>query len=212
MSTKLKTLSIVFCLSWIVLSACTASKKATATATPGSSIANPATVNCELKGYRSQIRTTADGSQYGICIFPDGSACEEWAFYRNECVPVPGTGSSTLANPASVNCLQKGGKLTTVTASDGSQYGVCTFADGSTCEEWAFLRGECAPQSAPAATPGSSQIANPASTYCVQKGGKVEIRTAADGSQSGVCVFSDGSECDEWAFFKGECAPGANKP
>ena len=48
---------------------------------------------------------------------------------------------------------------------------------------------------------------NPASVYCEQNGNKLEIRTAADGSQSGVCVFPDGSTCDEWAYFRGECGP-----
>lgn len=51
-------------------------------------------------------------------------------------------------------------------------------------------------------------MANPASTYCVEQGFKSEIRTAADGSQSGVCIFPDGSECEEWAYFRGECVPG----
>jgi putative hemolysin len=48
---------------------------------------------------------------------------------------------------------------------------------------------------------------NPASVYCTKEGNKLEIRTAIDGSQSGVCVFPDGSTCDEWAFFQGECGP-----
>ena len=52
---------------------------------------------------------------------------------------------------------------------------------------------------------------NPASVYCEQNGNKLEIRTAADGSQSGVCVFPDGSTCDEWAYFRGECGPAAQK-
>ena len=38
---------------------------------------------------------------------------------------------------------------------------------------------------------------NPASVYCAQHGNKLEIRTSADGSQSGVCVFPDGSTCTE---------------
>jgi putative hemolysin len=50
---------------------------------------------------------------------------------------------------------------------------------------------------------------NPASLYCQQNGNKLEIRTASDGNQSGVCVFPDGSACDEWAYFRGECGPGA---
>jgi putative hemolysin len=52
-----------------------------------------------------------------------------------------------------------------------------------------------------------ANLPNPASVYCEQRGNKLEIRTAADGSQSGVCLFPDGSECDEWAYFRGECSP-----
>jgi len=52
---------------------------------------------------------------------------------------------------------------------------------------------------------------NPASVYCEQKGNKLEIHTAADGSQSGVCVFPDGSTCDEWAYYRGECGLAAQK-
>ena len=50
-----------------------------------------------------------------------------------------------------------------------------------------------------------ANMPNPASVYCTQNGNKLEIQTAADGSQSGVCVFPDGSTCDEWAYFRGEC-------
>ena len=52
---------------------------------------------------------------------------------------------------------------------------------------------------------------NPASVYCEQNGNQLEIRTAADGSQNGVCIFPDGSTCDEWAYFRGECGPEAQK-
>jgi putative hemolysin len=48
---------------------------------------------------------------------------------------------------------------------------------------------------------------NPASVYCEENGNKHEIRTAADGSQSGVCIFTDGGSCDEWAYYRGECGP-----
>jgi putative hemolysin len=62
----------------------------------------------------------------------------------------------------------------------------------------------------PAATGISPlNMPNPASVYCTQHGNKLEIKTAADGSQSGVCVFPDGSACDEWAYYRGECGPGA---
>lgn len=48
---------------------------------------------------------------------------------------------------------------------------------------------------------------NPASAYCVEQGYTSEIRTADDGSQTGYCIFPDGSECDGWAYFRGECGP-----
>jgi len=51
------------------------------------------------------------------------------------------------------------------------------------------------------------KLANPASTHCVEKGGEVEIRTVP-GGQLGVCVFDDGSRCEEWRYFRGECEPG----
>jgi len=50
-------------------------------------------------------------------------------------------------------------------------------------------------------------MANPASVYCEEQGGRLEIRTDDSGGQAGYCIFADGSECEEWAFFRGECAP-----
>ena len=51
-------------------------------------------------------------------------------------------------------------------------------------------------------------VANPASVYCIKQGGKLEIVTATDGSQSGDCIFNNGSKCEEWAFFRNECGDG----
>jgi putative hemolysin len=51
-------------------------------------------------------------------------------------------------------------------------------------------------------------IPNPASVFCSKNGGTLELRQDAAGGVAGVCVFTDGSECDEWAYFRGECMPG----
>jgi putative hemolysin len=64
------------------------------------------------------------------------------------------------------------------------------------------------PEPEATAEPCGAGLANPASVYCEEQGGRVEIRTASDGSQYGVCIFADGSECDEWAYYRGECGPG----
>jgi len=48
-------------------------------------------------------------------------------------------------------------------------------------------------------------MANPASTFCVKNGYKLEIRKNADGSEYGMCIFGDGKECEEWKFMRKEC-------
>ena len=60
-----------------------------------------------------------------------------------------------------------------------------------------------------ACTTHQVNMPNPASVYCEQNGNKLEIQTASDGSQSGLCIFPDGSTCDEWAYYRGECSPAA---
>ena len=51
----------------------------------------------------------------------------------------------------------------------------------------------------------NAQLPNPASVYCEEQGGRLETRTSSDGSQLGYCIFSDGQECEEWAFYRKEC-------
>ena len=44
-------------------------------------------------------------------------------------------------------------------------------------------------------------LANPASVFCVQSGGKSEIRKGARG-QYGVCRLPDGRVVEEWAYYR----------
>lgn len=53
-----------------------------AVASLASAIPNPAAEFCVKCGYKSEIRTDPQGGQYGVCVFPDGSECDEWAYYR----------------------------------------------------------------------------------------------------------------------------------
>jgi uncharacterized protein len=57
----------------------------------------------------------------------------------------------------------------------------------------------CAPTPAPEAP--VIGMANPASVSCVDKGGRVDILDTSAG-QVGVCVFADGTRCEEWALFR----------
>lgn len=48
----------------------------------------------------------------------------------------------------------------------------------------------------------NEKIANPASEFCEEQGGTVEIVTDEAGSQSGICRLPDGSEVDEWEYYR----------
>jgi putative hemolysin len=53
-------------------------------------------------------------------------------------------------------------------------------------------------------------LANPASLHCEEQGGRLEMRDDEKGSH-GVCVFEGGGECEEWAFWRGECGPASDE-
>ena len=61
----------------------------------------------------------------------------------------------------------------------------------------------CALRVGPSAPPNAAvQMANPASTHCVQRGGKLSIQKDAAGNESGLCTLPDGTAMDEWALFR----------
>jgi putative hemolysin len=53
-------------------------------------------------------------------------------------------------------------------------------------------------------TPGTDTgLANPASVYCEEQGGTVEI-VDEDGGQVGYCNLPDGTRIEEWEYFRAE--------
>ena len=47
----------------------------------------------------------------------------------------------------------------------------------------------------------TTQLANPAATFCIESGAQYEIRDG-DNGQSGVCILPDGREVDAWEYFR----------
>lgn len=48
---------------------------------------------------------------------------------------------------------------------------------------------------------GGTGMANPASTFCIDQGGTLEIVDEPDG-QVGYCVLPDGTRVEEWAYYR----------
>ena len=68
-------------LSTAALAACSADKAGQES--PAVGIANPASEFCVKQGGKSEIKTDKDDSEYALCRLPDGSAVEEWAYFRS---------------------------------------------------------------------------------------------------------------------------------
>ena len=45
-------------------------------------------------------------------------------------------------------------------------------------------------------------VLNPASKYCLKKGGKFEIRKTYSGSEYEVCKYKNENEVEEWEYFR----------
>ena len=43
---------------------------------------------------------------------------------------------------------------------------------------------------------------NPASVWCMEKGGRLEIVKDKDGNESGLCILPSGERVDEWTLFR----------
>lgn len=66
----------------------------------------------------------------------------------------------------------------------------------------ACAQPEVRPEAKPVGMP------NPASKHCIDIGGRLEIRTGADGGQTSLCHLPDGRVVEEWELFR-SARPGA---
>lgn len=66
-----------------------------------------------------------------------------------------------------------------------------------------MMLSACGSDDSPTDTTTASEIANPASEYCVAQGGTVEIVDEA-GGQVGYCNLPDGSRVEEWEYFRAQ--------
>jgi putative hemolysin len=58
----------------------------------------------------------------------------------------------------------------------------------------------------PAAPESSTTMPNVAAEYCTSHNNRYEIRNTTNGTQYGVCILANGTECNEWEFYWNTCA------
>jgi len=102
---------------------------------------------------------------------------------------------TTLANPASTNCITKWGKLEIKNNKNG-QYGVCLFEDNRQCEERALLHWDC-----PVGGVKVTGYENDAEVYCAISGGEL----TGVGTETPMCKRVDGTWCNAQANMDGDC-------
>jgi putative hemolysin len=78
------TLMVIF-LAGLFLFGCQAKQASTGNSQNTMATENPASIKCIADGGADKILYASDGSQYGLCLFNDGTVCEEWAYYRGTC-------------------------------------------------------------------------------------------------------------------------------
>jgi putative hemolysin len=57
-----------------------------------------------------------------------------------------------------------------------------------------------------------TRVPNPASEFCEERGGTVEIEEDAAGNQVGICVLPDGTRIDEWEYYREEATTTSSSP
>jgi putative hemolysin len=95
--------------------------------------------------------------------------------------PAPSAGPS-IGNPAAAYCTNLGYDL-----EQNAEDAQCKFPDGSSCEKWAFFRGEC----------------GGAFSFCALHGGKVRNQVDDMGGWTAsyaVCDMPEGTSCKETSF------------
>jgi putative hemolysin len=100
-------------------------------------VPDPSSVYCDALGYGIETRTNPEtGGEVGYCVFPDGSACPTWDFYRGKC------------GQNFTYCELQGNRIENRVEDMGDftvEYAVCVFNDSSECGEQRYLSGECQP-------------------------------------------------------------------
>lgn len=104
--------------------------------TPAPQITNPASLHCTEVGGTLSIQKNRSGAEYGLCMFEENRACEEWALFRGEC-PVGGRKTTGYDTIEQKYCAWLGGSTR---AEPNAQ---CALPNGTVCSAADVYAGTC---------------------------------------------------------------------
>jgi predicted secreted protein/putative hemolysin len=110
---------LIVTIAFLLICGCTQTTSSQTTtpavnAAPVANMPNPASAACASSGGNVEIKKNADGSEYGMCSFTNGTSCEEWALFRGE-------GCKTGGAAAAATPVSDGKKLVTFTEADNGK-------------------------------------------------------------------------------------------
>ncbi len=152
-----------------------------------------------------QLADTACVTAGGTCVAVTPGACatNHWGDPAS-CGEGIGVGCCLPAEPPppppSNACSAAGGTCV------GISPGACAsnhWGDPATCGDGIGV-GCCLPAEPEACKPLPPPVGNPASSYCLAMGATWSVTQTPAGDE-GHCTFSDGTDCEEWSFYRGAC-------
>jgi putative hemolysin len=109
---------------------------------PPANLSPLARAYCNDLNFTYEVRTSPDGSEYGVCILPDGTVCDSWELYRGTCTAATSS-NETIADPWGDFCLAMNYTYTIRENPEGGVDHVCVFPDGRECDARAYYLGSC---------------------------------------------------------------------
>jgi len=157
----------------------------------GQSAVSPATSNCVDQNFTDKILYEPDGGQYGICIFSNETACEEWTFLRGQC-------DSTHPN-FNIFCTENGGVVSQenvdwgeVEGAPPATYDVCT-SSGEQCTDYDYY------------ALNNCSLTSSETDICTAMGGTSRLMGTVDGTDYTLCSFGNDNACELGRLTSGKC-------
>ena len=141
---------------------------------------------------KGQVTRAEYATVFSRVLFGDKYNKSEWNYYENHIKALKSVWILTNDNPSIKEV--RGWVMLMMYRSVNADLSNPIVEEDSTSEE--------STEEASQSTGTVVGIANPASVYCEQQGGTLSIVEDAEGNQTGMCKLADGTEVEEWEYYR----------